>query len=711
MSAYGLGIFDQHAQLLEASAIDPDVASERGYVSVDTQTRLEQAGFSKAQRRTPGLLIPIHGVDGQIVGHEYRPDRPRISDNGKTIKYEKPAGARNRLDIPPRIRALLADPTIPLWTTEGARKVDAAVTAGLCCIGIAGVYGWRGTDPQTGGKTALADWEDVALNDRDIVLAFDADVMTNPKVHEALTRFRTFLAGRRATVRILQLPDLGDGHTGLDDYLAAGHDRTDLEALIVDQLDTSTTSGTSSTPRPDPPATPCTLDEVLVTFRRWLHLPDADALLVVLAAAAANRMPGDPVWVLLVGPPGGGKTELLTPLCTLSDVHQAATFTEAALLSGTPKREAKDAKGGLLREIGDFGIIVAKDFGSVLSMHRDARAAVLAALREIYDGSWVRHVGTDGGRTLAWSGKVGLIAGCTPAIDQHHAVMGSMGERFALYRLPAIDGDHQARRALQHARNAKRMRAELAAAVAGLFATIRTDQEGRQLDDTEEQRLIDLATLAVRCRSAVERDSHTREVELIPEPEAPGRLALVLARLLEGLDIIGVPRDGGWRIVTKVALDSMSATRRRVLEHLIATGEPSGTGEIAQAIGYPTTTARRALEDLTAHGVLDRERRTGPQGDLWTLTEWAVRRWPSVPETSHKNSDRQSVQRTAARSESPIYLPLPMDDDKTGTLAEPRPRDLDDLGAWTSADDDLDHDTAVDLVHDYFPTANPEPHA
>ena len=29
-----------------------------------------------------------------------------------------------------------------------------------------------------------------------------------------------------------------------------------------------------------------------------------------------------------------------------------------------------------------------QDFGSVLSMHREARAAVLAALREVYDGSW-----------------------------------------------------------------------------------------------------------------------------------------------------------------------------------------------------------------------------------------------------------------------------------------------------------------------------------
>ena len=115
----------------------------------------------------------------------------------------------------------------------------------------------------------------------------------------------------------------------------------------------------------------------------------------------------------------------------------AATLTEPALLSGTPKKDtSRSAKGGLLREIGEFGILLAKDFTSILSMHRESRAAVLAALREVYDGSWTRHLGTDGGKTLTWSGKVAVLAGVTPTIDSHHAVMASMGERFVLYRLP-----------------------------------------------------------------------------------------------------------------------------------------------------------------------------------------------------------------------------------------------------------------------------------
>jgi hypothetical protein len=107
---------------------------------------------------------------------------------------------------------------------------------------------------------------------------------------------------------------------------------------------------------PTPP-----LDRTIATFRKWLYLPDPAPLLVTLGAVAANVRDGDPVWLLLVGPPGGGKSELLQSLIGLPDIHPTATLTEAALLSGTPKREHDaNAKGGLLRAIGNFGIILCK---------------------------------------------------------------------------------------------------------------------------------------------------------------------------------------------------------------------------------------------------------------------------------------------------------------------------------------------------------------
>jgi hypothetical protein len=219
-------------------------------------------------------------------------------------------------------------------------------------------------------------------------------------------------------------------------------------------------------------------------------------------------------------PPGGGKTELIGSLADLPEIHFAATLTEPALLSGSPKRErAQDATGGLLRAMGKHGIIVAKDFTSVLSMATDSRQQVLAALREVYDGSWTRHVGTDGGKTLHWSGKAGLIAGCTPTIDRHHAVMGAMGQRFVLYRLPESDPTELARRSLLHVGREKEMRRDLRDAVTSFMAGVTLPEAAPRPADQDIERLITLATFAVKARSAVERDGYRREIELIPQAE------------------------------------------------------------------------------------------------------------------------------------------------------------------------------------------------
>jgi hypothetical protein len=178
-------------------------------------------------------------------------------------------------------------------------------------------------------------------------------------------------------------------------------------------------------------------------YLQWLGDDyDLGALNVVLCAAAAEKLSGDPPWVLVVGGSGAAKTESVVPLAG-AGAHIISTINgEAALLSGTPaKSRAKDASGGLLRKIGGSGVLVIKDFTSILSMNRDTRALVLAALREIYDGHWSRNVGTDGGFTLTWRGRLVVIGAVTTAWDSAYQVVSTMGDRFVLVRLRT--GDHR----------------------------------------------------------------------------------------------------------------------------------------------------------------------------------------------------------------------------------------------------------------------------
>lgn len=377
------------------------------------------------------------------------------------------------------------------------------------------------------------------------------------------------------------------------------------------------------------------LGDVVATFRRWLHLPDPGGLYVALATVVANRLPGDPVWLLLVGASSSGKTEVLVSLAGLEEVEPAATLTEAALLSGVPRRDvASGASGGLLRKIGDYGILTLKDFGSVLSMHRDARAAVLAALRECYDGAWDRPVGADGGRVLSWRGKLGLVAGVTTVVDRHHGVIDSLGSRFAFYRVGIDDRSSQAKRSLEHRRRTAGMRDELRDAVSGFFSALALPDSDDTLSDDDKDRLVRLADFVTLARSPVERDTYkTREIELIPDAEAPARFVNMLASVLEGLRVIGLDDGRAWALVSKVALDSMPAQRRSVIEHLQTAGTTT-TKQAAVVLGVPTTTARRTLEDLAAHGIVRRTAGEQPgEADTWALDDEIA-----VPEMSEHPS-------------------------------------------------------------------------
>src|SRR4051794_33370082 len=132
----------EHRKLLEDSGIDPRCIQERGYYTEVTRSELARIGFANSQRLVPGLVIPVWDINGQVALHQLRPDAPR-SLKGRTLKYETPAGSGLGVDVPPSVREKVLDPKIPLYITEGVRKADAAVSKGLCCLALLGVWGWK----------------------------------------------------------------------------------------------------------------------------------------------------------------------------------------------------------------------------------------------------------------------------------------------------------------------------------------------------------------------------------------------------------------------------------------------------------------------------------------------------------------------------------------------------------------------------------------
>ena len=271
---------------------------------------------------------------------------------------------------------------------------------------------------------------------------------------------------------------------------------------------------------------------------------DIDALDAELAAAAVQNLDGDLLWLLLVSGSGNAKTETVQALQGAGAQVVSTIASQGALLSATAKKErSADASGGLLRQIGEQGVLVIKDVTSILSMGREMRAEVMAALREIYDGCWVRTVGTDGGRTLKWQGRIAVIGAVTTAWDTAHAVIATMGDRFVLLRMDSTKQRASAgRRAIANTGSEDKMRAELATAVADVLAG--ASPSGIEMTDAETDTLLAAADLVTLARTGVEFDYRGNVVDA-HAPEMPTRFAKQLAQVVRGGVAVGLTPGRG----------------------------------------------------------------------------------------------------------------------------------------------------------------------
>ena len=103
-------------------------------------------------------------------------------------------------------------------------------------------------------------------------------------------------------------------------------------------------------------------------------------------------------------------------------------------------------------------------------------------------------------------------------------------------------------------------------------------------------------------------------------------MALCLERLLAGLGALGLERKRAFAVVKTVAMDSVPPLRRQTYEYLCANKDRFGdlmkmeTPDIAEELGLPTNTVRRALEDLAAYHLVKRVKGGKGKADAWIAT-------------------------------------------------------------------------------------------
>lgn len=563
------------------------LAAVRARVKAGTPLPPAAPSARRSGGNSGGYGVPVAAYDyvndvGQLVARKIRYES---AEGAKSFGWARPHGSAMATglrgmplhELPLFGLASLTAVGQPVYVVEGEK--DATRLHGM---GLPAVSGAGGANADPYACTLPGDLS--PLEGRDVIVVGDRD---SAGTGLALA-WQAALEGVAASVRLARAAIDSPG-ADVSDHLDAG--------LPLAGLDYGPEPSTPT------PAT-VTLTAARTVFLRWFgQTYDIDALHMCLAVVAVERLNGDPLWGLIVSGSGHAKTETVAA-CAHGAVMASTIQSEGALLSATAKKErAEDASGGLLRQLEPRGVLIIKDVTSILSMDHTARGSVLSALREVHDGSWDRNVGTDGGRTLTWTGRIAVLGAVTTAWDRSHSVIAAMGDRFVLLRMDSrVHRPEAGRQAIRNTGAEEEMRAELRAAASGVIAGMNANV-GPVTED-EQEAVLAAADLVTRARTGVDYN-YRGDVIDAHAPEMPTRFAKELAQVLRGGVAIGMDRRDALRLAIRCARDSMPPIRLAIIDDLAANAGSAGctAGEVRKRIDKPNTTVRRELEALHMLGV------------------------------------------------------------------------------------------------------------
>ena len=366
--------------------------------------------------------------------------------------------------------------------------------------------------------------------------------------------------------------------------------------------------------KPQEEIQPYNREQYLKVLSQWLYIKDYQAIDIVMATALTILLPGDPVWLLLIAPPGSTKTEYLRSF-TNDRVYSLSTLTPQTLISGLKGNKTAD----LISEL-DGKILILKDFTSILSKKNEDQTAIFADLREAYDGYLEKSYGSGTG-TKRYKSRFGVIAGVTDVIDMYRKVHSLLGERFLKCRI-RTNAEDAINKAGEMAGKEEEMRRVLSEATNGCFAYYASrikDSEPTVVEKDTYQQIKALANITAKLRSEVARDNY-HNVLYHPQAEVGTRLTKQFLKLAQGIclfyehDIVGQEE---YKVVLRVAQDSIPRQRLKLVLSILGC-EPMTTQQIGDKATIPTTTTKELLEDLW---MLDLIERTGENPYYWHLGE------------------------------------------------------------------------------------------
>lgn len=345
--------------------------------------------------------------------------------------------------------------------------------------------------------------------------------------------------------------------------------------------------------------TPCTRKEYFAVISEKLVIGEMQRqqMDIFYATIVANlKTSGRPVWLLIIGPPGCGKTLPMMGVQHSPFTYSCSSFRPTALISGWGVKGGQDVS--MLPKLQNK-ILMVKDMSSLLSQHSEVVNEIMGLLRDAYDGSCARTYGT--GVERRYASKFGFIGAATPDIDTHWSLNVRLGERFLRFRVKSTLDQVYGKIDLSLANIKGETNVDAIIEKASLGYLKHLTREKVELPHLAMQKEIGrLAQLGAILRTSVARQSYSRQILVIPEWEEATRYAKQLAKLALGLAFLREKKENDEEELNDLKAIVRSGIDAKI-EKLCAAiykAPNASTHELSVMMGVPAGMVRMWLEDL-----------------------------------------------------------------------------------------------------------------
>jgi len=369
------------------------------------------------------------------------------------------------------------------------------------------------------------------------------------------------------------------------------------------------------------------------------YIPNTKTALQIMLAVATSGMRSNRVmlWMLLVGNPSSGKTDILKFIQNNEKVMALDSLTQNSFISG--ERPTKNQKVFDLLSQLDKMCLTIKDWTVIFSLNEDMTKKLLGDLVGIYDKSYSKHSSRRG--MISYQAEFSHIGCITPAtLNRHQTYLNMIGPRFLSYQVPELtteQEDSSFKAVFNSSDDDRLLKEKVAGQAVNEYFTYLNSKEliiGPLTNDQQEF-LKTASKFMARARGIViiqtcsftndENQLCTYYEPLDIQVEQPWRglqQLIILSKYLAFVAGKSVITDSEMRIIIDVVLSSMPADRARAIQVMLHSDNQQITAkQLSDGSDRSVKTARRQLEELAMLKIVKKTEGTGQMANLYAITD------------------------------------------------------------------------------------------